>query len=363
MALVPEKRMDKNGILTTKHVRADSQKASARSSLPAPKLASKPKEARKFKAPNKQQQIQYRRSYTANDQRRDPALTKMLGLAGKDVYRFDASDAEVLEMLAVTNSNGDALSMLEHGYRTPQAAVTFLKEYGFGHLVADRTLALEAMERRISPEIFMRDTRNAREGHLTDPLFLDSLEAANSTSLNDEFTWEVREGMIKLSDIKAIGVSRIKKADSWKLLNDVLKKMATGTANYTADDLKVILDRYSPVTNRIESAVILADVYGGEFSRSITNTDMATMDLHYELQAEDTPLERAKSLLSYASTVFSKQSGVYGYSKDYPDKDEIIKFHDANISPQDMVDGVVTIAQLDAIENHGISPSVSGGWL
>jgi hypothetical protein len=169
--------------------------------------------------------------------------------------------------------------------------------------------------------------------------------------------------MIKLSDIKAIGVARIKKADSWALLNDVLKKMAKGTANYTADDLRGILDRYSPVTNRIESAILLADVYGGEFAKTVTNSDMATMDLHYELQTDDVPLERAKSLLLYASEVFSKQNGVYGYSKDYPDKDEIIKFHDANVSPQDMVDGVVTSAQLDAIKEHGISPSVSGGWL
>jgi hypothetical protein len=361
MSLIPEKRVDKNGVLTTRHVRSGA-KTTSTTPLPAPKLVHQPKEARAYKLPSKQQTVQYRRSYTANDQRRDPALTEALGV-DKAVYRFDASDAEVLEMLAVTNSNGDALSLLEHGYRTPQAAVAFLHNNGFEHLVADRPLALEAMERRISPEIFMRDTRNMSEDDLNNPLLLDALTAANSSSLNDEFTWEVREGMIKLSDIKAIGVARIKKADSWALLNDVLKKMATGTANYTAYDLRGILDKYSPVTNRIESAILLADVYGGEFARKVTNSDMATMDLHYELQNDDTPLERAKSLLSYASEVFSKQNGVYGYSKDYPDKDEIIKFHDANVSPQDMVDGVVTSAQLDAIKEHGISPSVSGGWL
>jgi hypothetical protein len=364
MTLIPEKRVDKNGVLTTKHVRAGTKKPSAAAPLPAPRLTPQPQAARSYKLPNKQQKALYQRSYTANDQKRDPALTEALGLSSLDVYRFVASDAEVLEMLAVTHSNGDALSLLEHGYRSPQAAVMFLKDNGLEHLVADRSLALEAMERRISPEIFMRDTRNAKEGHLTDPLFLDSLSAADSKALNDEFTWEVREGMIKLSDIKAIGVSRIKKADSWALLNDVLKTMAKGTANYTADDMKFILDRYSPVTNRIESAVILADFYGGEFVKTIANADIATMDLHYDLQRDEPMwLERAKSILSYGSSVFSQQSGIYGYSKDFPDKDKIIKFHDANVSPQDMVDGVITEDQLDAIKDHGISPSVSGGWL
>lgn len=361
MALIPEKRVDKNGVLTTKHVRADSKKPTAAAPLPAPKLAPQPKKA--YKAPNKQQKVQYRRSYTANDQRRDPALTEALGVDNKDVYRFDASDAEVLEILAITHSNGDALSLLEHGYRTPQAAVMFLNDNGFEHLVADRPLALEAMERRISPEIFMRNTRNLSEEGMSNPLLLDSMTAANSSSLNDEFTWEVSRGMIRLADITAIGVSRIKKADSWALMSDVLKRMATGKANYTAYDLRGILDKYSPVTNRIESAILLADSYGGEFASKVTNSDSATMDLHYDLRDDDVPLERAKSLLLYASEVFSKQSGVYGYSKDYPDKDEIIKFHDANVSPQDMVDGVITEAQLDAIKEHGISPSVSGGWL
>lgn len=362
MVLVPEKRFDKNGVLTTKHVRAGGITLSPTTAMPAPVLTQQPSRERKYKVPTQKQKKLYRRSYVLHDQRRTPELTDALGV-DTVAYRFDASDADMFQMLAVTAYNGDALSLLECGYRSPEAAVDFLLSSGFGHLVTDRSIAMEAMERNVTPEIFLRDTRNMTEEQLANPLLVDSLVAASMVSLNDQFTWEVREGMIKLSDIKAIGAARIKKADSWALLTDVLKKMSTGNTNYTAQNLAVILDKYSPVTNRIESAVLLADAYGGDFAQKIKNVDMATVDMHFSLQGDDLPLERAKSLLSYASEVFSEFNGIYGYSSDYPDKDKIIRFHDANVSPKDMADGVITLEQLDAIRDHGISPSVSGGWL
>jgi hypothetical protein len=54
---------------------------------------------------------------------------------------------------------------------------------------------------------------------------------------------------------------------------------------------------------------------------------------------------------------------IYFSSEDFMSTEDLIRFHDAGVSAADVANQTITITQLDAIENEGIAPSVSGGWL
>lgn len=361
--LIPEKRLDKNGVLTTKHVRAGAKPSAIKSALPAPSLTQPQQASRAYKQPNKTQLKRYSRAFTASVFKRDTELMNKLDIDSTlGVYRFMASDSDLYEMMAFT-STGNALTMQQAGIKTSTDAIAYLRANGMEHLIERNYLALEAQERRIPVEDFMRETMNASEEKLNSPLFLDSIEASGIAALNSYFTWEVREGLISLADIKAVGATRIKKADSWDAICDSLKDIHSGKANYTTEDLKNILDRFSPTTHHIKESLVIADYYGGEFAMNLKFPNTSTMDFHSSLIETDNSKERNASLLAYASVIYSDFPGIIGYSRNYPDGDEITRFHDAGISVSDVVEQKVTVHQLDAIEKHGISASVSGGWL
>lgn len=357
--LIPEQRVDKNGVLTTKHVRVGAKPSTARSALPAPKVAAGNREAAKRKKPTKQQLTKYRWSFVAREY--DDQLAQVLGISSSACL-FVATEQEIYGMLCGMNT-GDALLMMQAGYRTVTSAETVLNDNGMSHLLKERDMPLKALERRIPALAFVRNTVGVTEERLNGPHFLDSVEASGIAALDDNYTWEVEQGLIRLSDIKALGATRIKKADSWTAIGEALKNIAAGRVSYSAEDMRNLLDKNSSGNHVIKRGLRLLDSYGADFIEKIPHPSLGVIDMHDDMLDKGIePAERRADILVYANSIFSQSNTVY-MGDSGMSTDDIIRFHDAGVSTDDVADKKITINQLDAIENNGIAPSVSGGWL
>jgi hypothetical protein len=364
---MPEKRVNKLGIAVTKHVRTGSKATASKTAMPAPKLAAVPSEPapRVYKKPTKGQLKREQRSYTASVHDPDPQLLDALGLPPTrelGVYRFSASTHDLYDLMART-SIGNALAFIQAGFRSTSEAVEYLHENGMEHLVSDNPMALEAQERGIPVEDFMRETTFTPKDAQENSLFMDYMEVSGIAAFKnfDELAGSVYKGEIKLSDLRAIGATRIGKSVGWHVTEDALKKLAAGNAGFTTADVKEALERFGEASDSyIESALELTTRYGSEFTRTIKDPTTRIMNLEERLRGQGTDPARIKSILKYRDD-FYNALGYYTDSKF--SEDELDRFHDAGISAEDAALERVTLLQLEGIEEHGIAPSISDGWL
>lgn len=361
--LVPEKRVDKNGVLTTKHVRSGPKDAAPKSTLPAPALTVEVKKPLKVKKPTKAQLEGQNRSFQAGRYSPDSKLLNSLGINPvPKFFTFVVSDAEFYDVLSVA-SDSDALALMHAGVTSSDAVTGYLEGKGLRSLIQRRDCADEALDRRIPPDVFMREGNNLKDIDVEEkPFYMDSIETAGIAGLGGNYAWDVKKGTIRLADIKAIGVTRVKNASSWPLLGQVLRKLASGEVNYTADDVKDAVHYYSPIGAQIETALTLADHYGSGFLKRLKGENAHVFDLFPHLKDVTDDRERGADIFLYAASVFR-------YGQRYSTEDhsgnatDLVRFFDAGVSPEDAATGAITINQLEAMEDHGIKPSVSGGWL
>jgi len=361
--LIPEQRPDKNGKLVTRHVRVSKESATVKN-IPQPKIAKRKVTGLQF-TPTKQQSREH--FYMFSDEIMSPVDGELLTALGIDPSArrgVRASEFQMYDLLAVTD-RGTAIALLEAGVRSSPKAKEILVTLGKENLLQDNSeSATEALRRGIISHSYIS---KATPEEMENPHFLDYVEALNIGSLSQYTNMHasVREGLINISDIKAITPSRITMTDNWFTIKAALVKLADGTANYTVQEINNILDRYArssvAVDSTLRQAFSLADRYGSEFAIEMTPTD-TTMNFSNYLMDHDIDVERSKSLLRYNQQVVSSFSG-FGSGRPKPRHEDIIAFHDAGANPDHVANGSITLTQLDAITNHGIAPSVSGGWL
>lgn len=357
------KRLDKNGVLTTKHVRVDSKSKTPSSPIPAPKAA--PKSPVKTKAPTKSQLKPQPRAVTASLEQRDPELLNALGIdADLGIYRFRASDAQVYEVLSVTG-NGTALALLQSGIRSRDDAENYLMDNGFERLLTDNSAyAQEAQARGIDPKWYFQQTRLSSDEDLSDPLFWDALEVTNSAALsyNQNLRHSVRNGEIRMADIKTVGATRISKSLGQNEIEEALVKIASGEANYSASDLKAVIEKFGDQSNVLmESALALTEDYGVDYALSIRNPKPHIMAVNDIMKDNGDDPERIKSTLTYYDDLDAQGYG--GNCAFETTMSNVLRFHDAGVSAADAYSGKITLTQLDAIDEHGINASLSSGWL
>jgi hypothetical protein len=238
----------------------------------------------------------------------------------------------------------------------------FLSENGLTHLEEPFPMALEAQERRVPIEKFVKATRDATPQHLAHPNFMDYVEVTGIAAFSefDTLPDSIFHGEIRLSDMKAVGVTRIGSSIGWDVTESALRKIAEGTAGYSSGDLKQVLEEFGGSSSSyIENALELTERYGAEFMKGIKDPSWHLMEAEAELRKTGTDPERIKSLLKYRDDFATETRG---FENNFTDE-EMARFHDANVSAADAASGRITLTQLDAIKDHGISPSISGGWL
>lgn len=361
--LIPEQRVDKNGVTVTRHVRA-AKNAPSGKDMPQPKLA-KAKYAGLQINPTKQQAREHFYMFDAGKHPVDSELLTALGIVPHARTGFHSSEYQTYDVLAVTD-RGTAIALLEAGVKSAADAKRVLKTLGKESLLHDNSdVAAEALTRGI---LSFRYIEQGIEGETENSHFLDYLEASSIMSMSQypDMHKSVRDGTISLDDIKAVTPARITMADDWRTIKQALTKLASGTANYTVSDVSQILDRYtkngSSVGSTLRLAFEMTEHYGVQLAIDIPPTDTTVSFSNYLLDHE-VDVERSKSLLRYNHRVFTSLSGLVSDNRRKLSKEDIIAFHDAGANPDHVANGSITITQIDGINNHGIAPSVSGGWL
>lgn len=360
--LIPEKRVDKNGVLTTKHVRASAPATPTRE-LPAPALT----KASKRKPPTGTQLKQYPRTFPSGlAAGADSRLLELLDLeryVAPKYLSFTTSDVEIYDVLSVTNSS-NAIALLYSGITSSAEAIEYLKKHNMENVLHSRECVAEALNRRITPEAFIRAGDVTDSDVAANPLLMDSIETSSLQALEGHYQSEVASGKIRLSDIKAIGAVKIKMASSWDAVGEALLKLGSGEANYTVYDVKFVLDHYMPITRQITEALAIADYYGKGFIQELEGVNAHAFDYFPDLKEAEPDRERSAKIYLYIVSVFRLGSKYGDGSMSTKEAvNDLIRFHDEGIEPEDVATGTITIKQLEAIVDHGVNPSVSKGWL
>lgn len=136
--LIREKRLDKNGVLTTKLVRAESKSASPKKSLPAP-FALSPKVNLSDHQRGYLESLEKERSHRVEPEEwRDDADAALRSLCSgmKLPKKLKCTDAEIMDVLGVV-SEENVLPLMSAGVRSAKQAKKLLKANGLDRLLTD----------------------------------------------------------------------------------------------------------------------------------------------------------------------------------------------------------------------------------
>lgn len=376
--LVPEKRLDRNGRLVTKHVRADAVAAPQRSSLPAPSPGgTAPKRGREkaFK-PRVNQLEQYIQSHRLIHFKSDAPLATDEERADYSSHTsFYANDVEFYDVLSATTSTGNALELMMKGVRTAEQAREYLSTHGADHLIADRSeLTQEALKRNISPHNFITAYEKLTPEERESEFLLDAIEFMG-TSLNEGLNGSLKNDIIKgeiaYADIKALGITKLKSHSRGSALSSVLWNLNKGGTDYTIEDIRELLDRAIAEKATHSLLTFAADTLhydGPENLRKIKSLDALDTEHYSYVRSDQASAHDGKTrqhvyaLMTYAAQVKAHISrGLFGKSVFLTDD-----FYEAGIPVEiaaDVINAGGTVPQAKAIHEEGIENSLSGGWL
>lgn len=368
MTTTPEKRLNKHGVLVTKHVLASPRSASAKS-LPAPSPISKGPTS---SAPNirpAQKQSQPRDFSMSRGVDGLLADKEELSFAvnGRSRYDFNASDQEFYAVLGTVDSTENALHMLSQGVRSAEDAYAYLDERGASHLAVDNSsLTNEMLDSNISVDDFVENQERLRNAypdteHLADLMILNTMKAIRTQRRDAEPF--IARGEVSLDDIRELGMKRLK---SLGRLTDSLPALADIRTNPNS---KIKLDDVAWLMDKVSESLSV----GGDTS------------IEYKWSAEAMVSEGKEAIEPIKK--FSQLSGlVRNYKqKQYTDHlrkavyasivlqitprvtmEDMEQLFDSGISAQyagdALLKGISVETMIDA-RDHGIADSVADGWL
>lgn len=164
-------------------------------------------------------------------------------------FTFVASEVEVYSVLSVAQP-GDAVWLLSKGVRSAETAMESMHSYGAEDKMVQRTIiTAEALRRGISSLDFMMRMRLAVIANPVDGddlRVMDVLELSTISSLDEQWGWvarEIRNGLIRLEDIKYLGASKLKSFRRLIGIKDALVAVREPDAVFSLEDLKYLVDR------------------------------------------------------------------------------------------------------------------------
>lgn len=377
--LIPEKRMDRNGRLVTKHVSTTPKQPSRRASLPSPTAGSRNASPAKksFKPRPKQVEQTYRSYRMSTYPSSDPLTTPDERERGSYLSahtHFDASDVEMYDVLSATGTSGDALWLMSRGVRTAEEARAYLKNHKAKHLIADRSaLMQEALERGLSAHNFIEGYELLKPEQRSSPYALDAAEfkvSALNESFNAFLLDDILKGDVAFSDLKTLGTTRLKPHGRAYALTSLLTKLNRGEANYTIEDIKGLVIRAGEAkANREQfyAAAQFAEYHGFELLQTADDfMIIGSVHQHYFSPAssfrrdhEDDPEELTRDRVEYEFRMRRALTESRIFSG-YPNQ-----FFEAGIPVETAIEAVRGgggLREAQAIHD-GIESSISGGWL
>jgi hypothetical protein len=363
MNLTSVKRVDKNGVLTTKHVRADSPKKAPTAPVPAPTIKSK-------KAPAKQTASTDRKRWRVNINNWgdcDQDLRFICAEYHPAEQTYECSDAEAYEVTTVINP-ANALPLLAIGIRTADAARRFLDEAGASYLKAENSLAEQVIDRGIQatefinfaskhPDYSNHNTFIDAAECWTHPVVkqVDSQRASQTAAEFKPLISMILDGEIAWNDIREIGVRAVaERSMGTNRFVEHLVRLKNGTSGFqsAAEIAEVLSDTSSSSSNGLD----LADCYGLEGYRNLpTKNNWTASRLINALRERDHSKAERFEIFEYAMRV--------GLN---PEPKDIISLYEAGVSSEDARLGLVsklTTNQIIGLNNSEVASSVSSGYL
>jgi len=361
--LIPEVRVNKNGVPVTKHVKPEA--AHGVKNIPSPVLTTA-SEQKPMKLLPRQKAI-HQGMLDRSTYRPSKALLEALPYKHEGTSnKYSISDEDAYGMFSTMRVN-DALHLIHFGHRTKESALEFLNDHGVGSLVQDNSEMMnEALARRIPALKFIEmHGAHGMHGH-PQGIFLDAAEAHSSGTLTywnrpHPVALRVLKGDLSLADIKGVGVSRIQKSNAAHDVLDALQSMKDGSLDCTVDDIRALIDKNNDEVNAADPlkwALRSIQRYGADFlvgvNRLITAHRIAE---HFERYGF--PTSEIKELITYEGTM--RQSGESSSSLTI-----VKKLKDAGVDPViagHLYSGISSVDKIIGAHNDEVPLSVTSGWL
>lgn len=366
--LIPEKRLDRNGRLVTKHVKATPSATTPKASLPSPTVAPATKPKKTPAARTKQKVWDFYEYQTGADKE----LIKATKSYNQHLnYYFEASDVDAYEVMSVVAPR-NIIPLLSTGIRKREDAKSFLEQKGLAHLIEDNaSFAEKALSQNVPAQVAASMVKDFPDASADDPHYFDAMEAHGVKAYREagsEYgkaicTQRVLDGTISLSDLKIVGASRMKAGGGGAAIMTQLGKINSGTANMTVEELAAVIthanSKPSQHSTMVNEAVWFADRHGAKLALELNDVVFAASFSNALIHNGYTgPLE---DIFKWHDELRDGEWIGHVEAKD------LIAMFEAGVQPSDVIEGVkrgrMTPQQIIAVHAEGISPVVSSGWL
>lgn len=285
-------------------------------------------------------------------------LRELLGVVD-DAVSGNFNQIELYEIMAVT-SFGNALLLIKAGYDSGVTASQYLTDNGFAHLVSDTSeIVSQAVDRRIPVNSYLRHEAIRSSGS---PYMMDALEIASSASLGSfqRLIDAVLEGSIGFALVKKLGFTALSKISS-KVTIEALTAVSAGTTELTPEGLAIALKKLMYGPTLASNTIQLGMLYGDkavEVSGPLYGLQMHNYLMTHHPDRSDEYRWGAVRFSAELSTL----ARLYGRPSVYSKKEDMLALYEASASPEEVLNGTITLEQAMAIR-RGIPASVSSGML
>jgi hypothetical protein len=369
-SLIPEKRVNKNGIVSTKHVRATPKARNDTSGVPAPVIASadaskESKGAQKPYKPRPAQKEQKHRNYDsgfANYNEKLKTPDEHSEKWGRSItFLFTASDVEMYEVLSVAG-DGDAIRLLAMGIRNADDAVAFMRSKGAEESIIDRKVLAEgALERGISAGNFILRLPESEAYDSTERL--DALELYSISSLSGQsyrLLRDVLQKKIKVADIKYLGASKLKSHDRLISTAPALMMLNETDPPFTLDDLKMLVERAAKESAKMP---VYRDVLDYVMQRGVgILKEVETLKFFSTVLSEHRKTSEGYDEAEYEVAFYKEHE----WGRYRANSTRLMKLRDAGVSPEDaahMIDQGMTDLAIIGVSQEGTEKPFAEGWL
>jgi hypothetical protein len=281
-------------------------------------------------------------------------------------FTFVASEVEVYSVLSVAQP-GDAVWLLSKGVRSAEDAADSMRGYGAEDKMLRRTIiTAEALRRGISSLDFMMRMRLAVIANPVDGddlRVMDVLELSTISSLDEQWGWaarEVRNGLIRLEDIKYLGVSKLKSRRRLVSIIEALQAVHEPETKFSMEDLKYLVDkgaRDSLPETHFKAAVeyLVAEGVGGLKKTDSLKMIRSMSVRHYD----DKRLQRVSYEIDFRA-VYKWQIGV-----PFPEKG-LIELFDAGVPADkaaELMNEGLPVGSVIGVSIDSVEKPLAGGWL
>jgi len=359
--LTPEKRLDRNGKLVTKHVKAVPPPTST-VSLPAPSVPAPAPGLPKSMTEQREWNGSWDRKYS--DDNLKLAVFKKSYLFGD--FKFECSDVEAYEVARVSHG-ADAFVLLSAGIRSKEEAVALYTEHGLSHLIRDHDDWVdEALARHIPAQtsLTMAGSYGSRD-YIESPYFVDALEANSVRVLRDIQSYPtvpdlIMKGEVSLTDVKTIGATRLAKFARRSSAVMQLQKIQSGTSSFDAETMKqIMIKRENDFTHQLTDPITMARQYGAEAVLNLRYFDRAA-DFLRNFVTRRYDMERSGAITTYHDDLYHYCAGRYVFSAD-----DVFLLFESGATVKEAINGIKeghSVLQIAAMAQN-VQPSISGGWL